>query len=80
MNYNNVDLNRPYEASQNILDGFSFDILLLEISCNLPIKTKETIRKQFEKSLNDKVNEAKQIFEANLNNILAKALEYENME
>lgn len=79
MNYSNVDLKSPYEASQNILAPISFDILLLEISCNLPIKNEATIRAQFETSLNAKINEAKEIFEANLKNILKEAIEYENL-
>lgn len=79
MDYNNVNLKSPYEASQNILEPISFDILLLEISCNLPIKNEATIRAQFETSLNAKINEAKQVFEANLKNILNEAIEYENI-
>lgn len=80
MNYSNVNLKRPYEANQNILDSINFDVLLLEISCNLPIINKETIRKQFETSLNAKINEAKQVFNDNLENILTEALEYQNMK
>jgi len=80
MDYSNVNLKSPYEASQNILDSINFDILLLEISCNLTVINKETIKKQFEISLDAKINEAKQVFNDNLNNILKEALAYQNMK
>lgn len=78
MNWENVDLKSPYESSQNILDGYSFDILLLEIACNLPVINRETITVQFRESLHAKIESAKEIFENNLDNILKEALEYRN--
>jgi hypothetical protein len=78
MNWENVDLKSPYESSQNILDGYSFDILLLEIACNLPVISRETVTAQFRKSIHAKIESAKEIFENNLDNILKEALEYRN--
>jgi hypothetical protein len=73
MNYLNVNLNSAYELDQNILDPYTFDILLLEIACNLKVITKETITAQFNEVLNSKVESAKEIFAANLANIVKKA-------
>jgi len=82
MNWNNVNLKDAYERDQNILDGYSFDILLLEISTN--IKNTEineaTIRAHFEKELKIKIQSAREVFRANLQNILKEALEYAEIE
>lgn len=76
MNWQNVNLKDNYERDQNILDPYSFDTLLLEISCNLPEITEETIRKQFETSLKSKIDSAREIFNDNLQNILNEAIAY----
>lgn len=73
MNWNNVDLNSPYESSQNILDPFDFDTLLLEISCNLPKINAATVREQAMISIRAKYESAVQILDKNLNNIVAHA-------
>ena len=75
MDWNNVDLDSRYERDQNILDGYSFDTLLLEISCNVREITKETVKKQFVISLNSKIQSAREIFNNNLDNIVKKAIE-----
>ena len=75
MDWNNVDLDSRYERDQNILDGYSFDTLLLEISCNVREITKETVKKQFVISLNSKIQSAREIFNNNLDNIVKKAME-----
>lgn len=74
MDWNDVDLTDGYERSQNILDGYDFDTLLLEISCNIRDINKETIKQQFNESLNSKIQSAKDVFNANLDNILNEAL------
>jgi hypothetical protein len=70
MDWNNVDLRNDYECSREILTGYKFETLLLEISCNLREINKDTVRKQFETELNSRIREAKEIFEANLTNIV----------
>lgn len=75
MDWNNVDLNSPFERDQEILDGYSFNILLLEIHTNLREINEKTIRKHFENELRTRVKSAREVFEANLSNILKKALE-----
>lgn len=80
MNWKNIDLNSPYESSQNILDPISFDKLLLEISCNLPEINEATINKQFENSLNSAIESAREVFANNKANILKASLEYRNSD
>ena len=73
MNWKNVDLNNDYEREQNILDPLSFDILLLEVSCNVKEINTESVRKQFEETLKSKIESAREVFENNLNNIVKTA-------
>lgn len=80
MDWNNVDLNNGYERDQNILDPYSFDTLLLEISCNVKEVTAKTVRQQFETSLQSKINCAREVFEANLANIVAEAIKEKNVK
>lgn len=73
MNWKNVNLKSPYERSQNLLEPYTFDILLLEISCNLREITTETVRAQALESINAKHREALSILNDNLNNITSQA-------
>lgn len=79
MNWNNIDLN-SHEISANILDSYNFETLLLEIECNVREINELTIRKQFKDTMEAKVRSAYEVFEANLDNILTKALENRNIE
>ena len=79
MDWNNVDLKNDYERDQDFLTGYSFDTLLLEISCNLRDINEKTVRDHCYNELNNRIREAKEIFEANLNNIIKDAKEYRNM-
>lgn len=76
MNWKNVNLSSPSESSQDILDSYNFDDLLLEISCNLNEITPETVRKQALYEINLKYKTAIQILEDNLQNITDAALKY----
>jgi hypothetical protein len=80
MDWNNIDLNSPSESAANILDSYSFDTLLLEISCNLREITPATVRNQARESIKAKYQEALSILESNLINITNKAIEYRSME
>ena len=40
------------------------------MNCNLPEVNEETVRKQFEETLQQKIQDAKELFEANLQNII----------
>jgi len=76
MDWNNVDLSSPSERDANILDPLSFDILLLEVSCNVREINEQTVRAQFMESLNSKIESAKEVFEANIKNITKEAVRY----
>lgn len=74
MDWNNIDLT-SHERESNLIDPLTFDGLLLEIACN--IKTEDLneveIRKQFETDLQNRVREARDIFNSNLTNIVNQA-------
>ena len=72
MNYNNLDLS-DYERDVNIIDPLDFDTLLLEINCNIKDINAETVTKQFNEDLQNCIEGAKSIFNANLNNIVKQA-------
>ena len=80
MDYSNIDLNSDYERNADILDGYNLDTLFLEISCNLREINEETVKKQFYESLNSKIQSAKDIFNANLKNIVKYAQEERAIE
>jgi formiminotetrahydrofolate cyclodeaminase len=80
MDWNNIDLKNDYECSREILTGYRFETLLMEISCNLREINKETVKKQFETELNNRIREAREIFEANLSNIVKEAQRYRAIE
>ena len=80
MDYLNIDLNSNYERNADILDGYNLDTLFLEISCNLREINEETVKKQFYESLNSKIQSAKDIFNANLQNIVKYAQEERAIE
>lgn len=80
MNWSNVDLTDGYERDQNIIDPLSFDILLLEISCNIRTENlnEAGITKQFETTLQSKIDSAREVFQANLQNIIKQAKKERN--
>ena len=80
MDYSNIDLNSDYERNADILDGYNLNTLFLEISCNLREINEETVKKQFYESLNSNIQTAKEIFSANLQNIVKYAQEERAIE
>ena len=80
MDYLNIDLNNDYERNTDILDGYDLETLFLEISCNLTEINEETVKAQFYESLNSKIQCAKDIFNANLQNIVKYAQEERAIE
>ena len=75
MDYLNINFSNDTERNSNILDGYDFEILFLEISCNLTEINEETVKQQFYESLNYNIQSAKDIFNANLKNIVKYAQE-----
>lgn len=74
MNWNNIDLSDKYERENPILDEYSCDMLLLEVSCNLPEINHHTVREQAIKSLKSRYDEAVEILDDNLDNLVKEAL------
>ena len=80
MDYLNIDFNSDHERNSNLLDSYDFETLFLEISCNLTEINEETVKQQFYESLNSKIQSAKDIFNANLKNIVKYAQEERAIE
>ena len=80
MDYLNIDFNSDSERNSNLLDAYDFETLFLEISCNLIEINEETVKAQFYESLNYKIQSAKDIFNANLKNIVKYAQEERAIE
>ena len=69
MDWKNIDLESGYEKSQNLMENYTFENLLLEIHCNEPNINKEVIKDHAMSVFKAKYNEAIEILEANLTNI-----------
>lgn len=69
MDWKNINLKSPYETAQNLLENYTFDTLLLEISCNIKEINTETVRAQALDSIRAKYQEAIEILDSNLSNI-----------
>ena len=80
MDFLNINLNNDHERNTDILDGYDLETLFLEISCNLTEINEETVKQQFYESLNSKIQSAKDIFNANLKNIVKYAQEERAIE
>ena len=80
MDYLNINLTNDQERNTDILDGYDLETLFLEISCNLTEINEETVKAQFYESLNSKIQSAKDIFNANLKNIVKYAQEERAIE
>ena len=80
MDFLNIDLKSDYERNADILDGYDLETLFLEISCNVTEINEETVKQQFYESLNSKIQSAKDIFNANLKNIVKYAQEERAIE
>lgn len=73
MDWNNVNLDSPYERDQHLISSVSFDTFLLEIECNERVIDRESLTRHFEQRLDMLVGEAKEVFNANLGNLVNNA-------
>lgn len=71
--WDNIDLERASERDKDILNSYNFETLLLEIQCNLEHINKQKIIEHFESEIQKKMKTAREIFIANLDNILERA-------
>ena len=78
MNWKNVDLKSSYERDQNILDGYNFDTLLLEVSCNVKEINKASVMAQAMETLNAKHKSALEVLANNIDNIVSMAKKERN--
>jgi len=76
MDWKNVNMKSSYERAQNIIDPLDFDTLLLEINCNLREINKETVMRQFEEDLKNRIQSAKEVMLNNIDNIVKEAIRY----
>lgn len=76
--WSNIDLTSSWERQLNIIDPLSFADLLLEVNCNLPKINEQSVRRQFEEDLQRTVDSAREVFEANLRNVVKHAKTYRN--
>jgi hypothetical protein len=77
--WTNIDLS-SHESSLAIVDEYTFDGLLLEINCNLRTIDAESVMKQFNESLQSRIDSAREIMRDNLANIVKHAQEYRNQD
>ena len=80
IDWSNIDLQSNYEISLAIVDAYTFDDLLLEINCNLPVIDEKTIMRHFEDALQSRINSAREIMRENLQNITRHAQAYRNQD
>ncbi len=73
MNWKKIDLNSEYEKDQNIVESYSTNDLLLEVSCNLKEINEETVMKQFEDSLEANLRSAREVMKSNIKQIVEYA-------
>jgi len=68
----NLAIARRESMSTNdeILSGFTAQKIILTVICNEPIKDEKTVKKVFEELLTIKINEARKIFNSQLETIL----------
>jgi hypothetical protein len=78
MDWMNVDMQSPSERSASLIDGLTFEVLLLEIGCNVRDITPASVMAQFEEDLQSRIAEARQVMEANLLNITREAIRERN--
>lgn len=74
-NWSNIDLASAHETGLPIIDPYTFDGLLLEVNCNLPNITKESVMTQFELALQSRIDSAREVMRDNLENIVKYANE-----
>ena len=73
IDWENINLKSPFERSLNLITPLTFETLLLEVGCNIPEITKGAIIMQFKEDVSNRVEEAWEIFGANLDAIFAEA-------
>ena len=78
MNWNNIDLASNYERSQNFLDGYDFETLILELTCNYKaeLMCPGLVRQHAAEAIAAKARDAIDIIEKNSINISKEVINY----
>jgi len=71
MDWNNIEL--PADGKACLVDPFTIDDLLLQVSCNCPEITEAAIMVELQSALNQRMFDAWDVFEANKETLLAAA-------
>jgi hypothetical protein len=77
INWGSLDLD-GWEISLPLIDGLSFSEFLLALDGSCSVVTADGVRKQFEEELLSRVEDAREVLEANLSNIVIKANKTKN--
>lgn len=67
--WTNIDLD-SWQISLNLIDGMTFSEFVLVADCNCPNITKAALRAQFEEDLQARIEDAREVFEHNLDNLV----------
>lgn len=80
INWSKINLSDGYQRSLNLLENYTFDTLLLEVSCNIKDSeiNKETVKAQALETINAKYQEALELLNDNLENLTNEAIKEAN--
>jgi len=59
--------------SDNLLDGVTFQDLLLAVYCDCPLVTQECVRKELDEIISERLEDMKGLLERNIDAIVAEA-------
>jgi len=69
IDWTNIKLD-SWEISLSLIDGLSFSEFVLDVDCNCSNITKAALREQFEAELECRIEDAREVFESNLDNLV----------
>lgn len=71
--YRQWRLGKDISTYDNLLDEVTFDQLILSVHCNCREITKETVRKEWIEIINERLSDARFLFENNIDKIIEEA-------
>ena len=66
-------LDEDLSVTDNILDGLTFDELILTVHCNCREKTEKAVRKELKEIVNSRLEDMYYLLENNIGKIIEKA-------
>jgi hypothetical protein len=73
IDWSNLDLDCPFTEDLKLIEPLTVGAFLLEVNCNIPEITPEALRAQFNEDLQNRIHDAREIFNSNLSNFIRKA-------